>query len=190
MLLTSVVNSFDSDRGFCIEAESITLRITHPQMKPQTSEKYIFPQLIDEYKNKVAGRIPELRDTYERMVSWPDRSGGETDQLSVVTRLLADSTGSRMGIISLWDPEIDLRSSRPMSPCLLYFSIRRNSLNMSIIARSADAWVGALPEMIALSDLQQDISDELKLSIGCLNYHVLSYHLYEYDLLPASQSLI
>lgn len=188
LLKLPTIYTFDSDRGYCIEAESVTLYVMHPPLEPQLSERYLFPQLIEEYKLKVAGKISEVRTTYERMHQWLRRDKKKLNQRLMIKRLLRSNPQSRAGVLSLWDPEIDLNSSRPISPCMLYFSVRNNLLNLAVIARSTDAWVGALPEMIAFSDFQAKFADELGIGIGRMSYHALSYHLYEYDLPTARQS--
>lgn len=190
LLLTEDYYHFDSERGFCIETEAVTLHVLHPDWQPQLSPKYIFPNLVDEYKSKIAGKVPELRTTYERIHCWVQSDQTLFDQYQFVTNLLIENTYSRAGVISIWNPEIDLHIGRSISPVMLYFSVRENALNVSIIARSSDAWVSSQPEMIGFSEIQADMANELKIKIGRLTFHAMSYHLYEYDLLPARKSFL
>lgn len=174
--------SYDSDRGFCLELESVVLHVSEPLLEPQVSDKYIFPQLVDEYCAKIAGKTPEARTAYERIHQWVKRDGKKLNQYAAVLRHLKINPDSRAAVVSIWDPEVDLFSTRPLSPCLVYFSIRHNALNSAILARSSDAWVNALPEMIGFCSVQKRLANSLGIGVGRLSFHALSYHIYEYDL--------
>jgi thymidylate synthase len=172
----------DSRLGFCLEAQGVTITSNDPASIPQISPKYLFPQLLPEYQLKLEGEIPEISTTYDRMYKWSKRNGVELDQMERIRQILENDPFSRAAVVSIWDPDYDLYASNPISPCMLSFSVKNEKLNLIIIARSSDAWVSALPEMIAFSQIQIRQANRLQVGVGRLMFHALSYHIYEHDL--------
>jgi len=183
------VYKYDSDYGLCLEAQGSTIRVFEPAREPLISDKYLFKPLIEEYQAKLAGKIAQVSTTYERIYHWEKRDKKKLNQLNQITKILQLRPSTRAAVVSLWDPEFDLVPTQsPVSPCIFSFILRDGKLNMSIVARSTDIWIGALPEMVAFSGLQIAQAKKLHVAVGHLIYHAFSYHMYEQDFPIARQT--
>lgn len=121
----------------------------------------------------------------DRIYAWPTSSGKSLDQMRrAVSELRANPT-SRRAIIQIWDPQFDLATkprATPSGHCFFYFSIRDSALNLTVTSRSIDAWNGALPNMLTLVAVQQEVADRLNLPVGSYSHFIISYHIYVRDI--------
>ncbi len=172
-----------SSRGVSFDVLDLTLEVLRPDDSISVPE-YRFPELVDDYIDRLFGQGGGDSLIAERLFHW--RSGtDEIDQYSRIVELVRNRPEARSAVFSLWRPESDNESAFPMSPIAGCFRVRDSSLFLSVVARSLDVWLGAVPEMIALARLQREVAGEAGLKRGSLVLHVWSAHIYEEDLILA-----
>jgi len=169
--------------GDFIDWQAITLVCNDPTALPQISEYYPYPSLIAEYSNQLLStsrRIGDFGSISERIYNWPLPDGKHLNQYDRVVELLEGDPGSRRALITIWDPFADLspEADAPISHCFLHFSIRATSLNLTVVSRSVDAMMGAVPNMIAFTALQTQMAVRLGVAVGRYRQFVFSYHMY------------
>lgn len=100
------------------------------------------------------------------------------DQIGGIVKLLSESPISRRAVTITWEPKKDLGAKDP--PCLIYFWFRvlNGRLNLHTHMRSNDAFKAAFLNMIAFTEFQRWIAENLSLEIGEYYHIVDSYHLY------------
>jgi Thymidylate synthase len=76
-------------------------------------------------------------------------------------------------------------------PCndLFGFRIRQNALDMNVVTRSQDLYIGWLYNTLGFNLLHFLLSKALDLSIGTYHHHIFSLHLYEKDIKTAKESI-
>jgi len=93
--------------------------------------------------------------------------------------MLARQPETRSAVYSLWSPEVDLESAYPVSPVAGAFRIIDGQLHQYVVGRSADYWVGVVPDMLILAQLQCEMAKGLHREVGALVFHMWSAHVYE-----------
>ncbi len=169
--------------GDCWELENVFVEVSDPLRPPRTPANYPFPNLIKDFASLTARkreRRPEDAQTIaDRIYRWKRGRGRTINQFRGVVKELRRDRTSRRAVIAIWDPVQDLLPDvSPLGHCFMYFSIRANALNLCVVSRSVEAWVGALPNMLAFSDIQQRVAKELGVPVGQYTLHALSYHIY------------
>lgn len=170
--------------GDFLDWESVTLLCPTPQSPPVVSRLYPFPELVEDYAEQLVsdgGEYADFATIAQRIYRWPCPPKPPLNQVDNAERRLNDDPGTRRALIQIWDPTYDAddeQESAPISHCQFYFSIRDGRLNMTIMSRSVDAWLGAVPNMIAFAELQRTVADRLKTPVGMYRQFILSYHLY------------
>jgi|SRR5215213_77672 len=180
-----------SAEGRCREIANVIMQVRDPSAEPQVSLNYPFArQILMDYNNLVFQHFEGLDSPNHRMYAWVEANGNRLNQIEKVVDKLRKSPETRTAMVSLWKPEVDLYSLYPMAPCLLYFSIRRDKLELSVIVRSNDAWFAAPANFIAFTRLQHMVAKLLALEAGNYCHHAFSYHIYEFDVPKAALLLL
>lgn len=111
-------------------------------------------------------------------------------QLNQVFMKLRDDRYTRRAIITLWDPTKDNTPDKRDYPCTvaLAFSIVNNYLNMTVLMRSNDVWLGLPYDMFQFTQLQLTLAGALNISPGTYTHTAWSMHIYEKDI-EAAQKL-
>lgn len=76
---------------------------------------------------------------------WPDRNGGEIDQLQRAIDTIKNNPTSRRNIISAWNvADIDEMAIAGLPPChtMFQFNVRSDKLDCQLYQRSADTFLG------------------------------------------------
>src|SRR5688572_16864918 len=74
--------------------------------------------------------------------SWPDREGGDIDQISKVIEQIKKNPDSRRLVVSAWNvADID-RMALPPCHCLFQFYVAGGELSCQLYQRSADTFLG------------------------------------------------
>jgi len=179
--------------GPFLELPNTILNIDFPLAEPQVSQAYAFPDTLFRFFAPDMNRYREANLVHERMQRWPTESK-VIDQLGYILRLLRRSIGSRRAVMVLWDPIVDPHEDDAIAPCLAQFRFVDNGLtrglDLTLILRSCDAWVGAPVDLVAFSSLLEYVSSQLDVEVGRLIYHVVSYHLYQNDVPAVRQALL
>lgn len=102
---------------------------------------------------------------------------------AAVRRLRADST-TRQAVVTLWRPEVDTEDGHLDYPCTVALNFRRDGrildkLNMQVLMRSNDAWLGTPYDIFMFTQLQLTLCNVLNLQPGTYTHTAWSLHLYE-----------
>lgn len=104
----------------------------------------------------------------------------EIDQVQTVVETLKNDPDSRRAVICLWDPYMDTQESRDI-PCndMVFFKIRDNKLNMTVVNRSNDAILGfPVTNLFQFSILMELVANLLGVEVGTYCQFSDSLHLY------------
>lgn len=104
-------------------------------------------------------------------------------QMCDVVRKLTVDRDTRQAIISLWNPLLDNAPSRRDYPCTLTlgFSISNGALDMNVVMRSNDVWLGTPYDWCQFSVMQMTVARLTSLPVGTYRHTALSLHIYESD---------
>lgn len=110
-------------------------------------------------------------------------------QVAEVLRKLDEDHDTRQAVITIWDPAEDNLLGKRDYPCTvaLGFRLRRDRLNLSVVMRSNDAWLGVPYDVFQFSQLQWSVAERLGVEPGTYTHTAWSMHLYERDLERAEQ---
>lgn len=108
---------------------------------------------------------------------------GEIDQVRNVTETLKASPASRRAVIQLFrgeDLADNLRSRHEDLPCTctLQFTIRNHQLNLMVMMRSNDAYLGLPHDVFSFTMLQELVARTIGVEIGTYKHAVGSLHFY------------
>ncbi len=179
------MNRYSSRGDPCSEIEDVLFDISHPERKPQISER--FPNnlrtFVEEFRERLTvqqfGQTSKLND---RLYRWQRRDGSLLNQHDVVASLLHDFPEGRYSVMSFWDPEEELQSDKQVGPLFAYPRIRSGKLNITVATRTLDAITGAVQILVGFAGYQELLAKELGVSIGPFRLLALSYHLLDFDL--------
>lgn len=120
-----------------------------------------------------------------RIRRWPHPPNGghwqeAIDQIEEVVRKLKADPHSRQAVISLWDPHRDNKIVSKDYPCnnMLYFSLRKDKLDMTVIQRSNDLVWGTPYNAIQFTHILALIAGELRVDMGKITYVIQNMHYY------------
>jgi thymidylate synthase (methanogen type) len=162
-----------------IEVPNLCMHVASPGAESALSPLYSFsPDFLVDYVQSIRLVSSSDNGIARRIFGF---GADAVDQIEAVRQKLSLHQHSRRAIVSLWDPSADNESDHP--PCLvsLQFSIREGHLNLTAVLRSNDAWLAALPDMVAFTQLQCQLAKELGTPVGTYDHLAVSYHLYETD---------
>ena len=105
-------------------------------------------------------------------------------QLEAAINKLREDRDTRQAVITIWDPELDNQPGKRDYPCTVAIglSIVDNQLNMNVLMRSNDAWLGLPNDVFVFTQLQWTIAHALEMQAGKYTHTAWSLHLYEHDL--------
>lgn len=103
------------------------------------------------------------------------------DQLAEVTRKLREDPDTRQAVITLWRPELDNEPGHRDYPCTiaLGFTLGRHGLNMNVVMRSNDVWLGFPYDVFQFTQLQLTLARVLGVEVGTYTHTAWSMHFYE-----------
>lgn len=115
------------------------------------------------------------------------------DQFEHVINVLKNDAGSRQGVLSVWNPDIDMDGKRTGSgnriPCSLFyqFMIRNNRLHCVYVMRSNDFLNHCVIDLYCATGLMEYLVKRLKdtypdLKVGSLTYECGSLHAFHWNL--------
>jgi len=107
------------------------------------------------------------------------------NQIKWVINKLKNNRDTKSATIGLHKPGEDQLSCLS----LLDFKIRNGRLKMGAIYRSQNAYASYPGNMLALKRIQEDIANELALSVGVIELIVFSSHVYEHDFTAVNRLL-
>lgn len=130
------------------------------------------------------GKYSDFWGSYAKRVS-------AGDQVHAAVRELSENPDTRRAVITMWDPKLDTNGGHMDHPCTigLGFRARDGRLNMSVVMRSNDAWLGMPYDFVQFSTLHVTVAALLGLETGTYTHHAHSLHLYRRDCAAASRVL-
>lgn len=105
-------------------------------------------------------------------------------QLSDALAKLKSDADSRQAVITLWDPRADNTPGKRDYPCTvaLGLSIVDDALNLNVLMRSNDAWLGLPYDAFVFTQLQWTLAHALDVDIGQYIHTAWSLHIYASNL--------
>ena len=177
---------FTQRGGRAKELLGVQLTVSKPLTEPLVSPAYPFGDLfIEDYYKNIFNASNGEPSIGSRIIKRKTISEKPNDQIQKVINLLKKEPETRRALICLWDAENDMNTHHPPCACTIQFMIRNDKLDTIAYFRSNDAWMAALPDMIAISKLSSLIASKLSIEVGKYIHFAASYHLYEPDIVPA-----
>lgn len=133
-----------------------------------------YPELV----LKVAPQFEKYLDRGAFHGAYGTRIGYQVQ--AVIGKLRQDSS-TRQAVITLWDPWLDNLHGMKDYPCTtaLRFSINDNKLDLDVLMRSNDVWLGLPHDVFQFTQLQYTVATSLHLVPGDYRHTAWSLHLYE-----------
>lgn len=189
-LFLDVDNStrYDSARGPCFEVRDLAITIRSPSTDrhvPGFPEPFeaLTDDFVDRFMDRDSGRHSTLA---RRLYHWPRKDGSDFDQVDHARKVVREDPETRFNIVSVWDPNKDPGAENPVSPLVAAFQVRPSRgvyrLHATLMVRTLDAWLGAVPMLVGFSTLQAHLAESANCRVGGLTVFVLSYHVYEMDM--------
>lgn len=113
--------------------------------------------------------------------AYGNRIGG---QLSAVVRKLTDDPDTRQAVITLWNPYLDNIPGKKDYPCTVAIGfelVGGERLDMDVIMRSQDVWLGTPYDWFQFSQLMLTVAQVLGAEPGMYRHTTWSTHIYERD---------
>lgn len=104
------------------------------------------------------------------------------DQLKNLLEKLKTNPDSRRHIVSLWNPQ--QLNDMALPPCYLYFQffVEGNKLNMFVVQRSGDLFLGIPYDIALFSKLLLYVCDNVNLKANKINLQIVDAHVYKNQL--------
>jgi thymidylate synthase len=188
-LLFSDVPLVDTQRGTrAKELVGMRIEVTQPMRDHGLPRRYPLPeQFVEDHWTAISDATAGVG-----IASRINRPGTLTDsghnQVDAVVEQLETRLDSRRAVIVLWDGASDPGSEHPPCACLVQFLVREGRLSVVSYLRSNDAWVAAVPDMVAMVRLGKLVADRVGVPVGEYIHFAASYHIYEPDLVPAMEA--
>lgn len=106
-------------------------------------------------------------------------NGQNINQLEAVIKSIKNNPDSRRHIISLWNP-IQL-NEMALPPCYLYFQffVQNNKLNMYVLQRSGDMFLGIPYDVALFTMILLYISKKCNLKANKVEFNIIDAHVYK-----------
>ena len=116
-------------------------------------------------------------------------NGNNINQLNNVIHSIKTDPNSRRHIISLWNPSQLEEMALP--PCYLYFQfyVEKNKLNMFVLQRSGDLFLGIPYDICLFSKFLLYIAEKTKLEANILSINIIDAHIYTNQVEPIKEYL-
>lgn len=136
--------------------------------------------------NKIISNYAKYSDDGETLngaYGFRMRSYFQCDQLSQCIALLKSEPTSRRAVLTLYSPEDLARGGSLDIPCntTVYLKIRYGKLDITIVNRSNDLFMGVPYNVFVFSCIQKYVALNLGLGIGVQRHFTDSLHLYKAD---------
>ncbi len=153
------------------EITNLILEIENPLDigKPAPEDKHFIDELKRTYDIRMIPNydFPE----YERIFNY-----NGINQLEIVIEKLRNKPETNSATISLIEPNVDLKNHLPCL-CLIDYKIKESRLAATVIYRSHDYGLKALPNLIFHSQTIEKVCNKLKIEPGTLLCHSISAHI-------------
>lgn len=113
-------------------------------------------------------------------------------QLMDVVRKIRQDHATRQAVITLWNPHLDNVPFKNDYPCtlnLVFSTDEDGYLDLDVVMRSQDVWLGTPYDWCQFSVLQQTVATLTDRECGLYRHTTLSTHIYERDVVKALEKL-
>jgi thymidylate synthase len=133
--------------------------------------------LVSASPNFIKFMEPELKNFHG---AYGERIG---HQFPALLHKFASDLGTRQGVITLWDSLRDNQVGKRDYPCtvMLQFEVVDNYVNMHVVMRSNDVWLGVPYDWFQFTQLHITASNLLGIPPGTYTHQSLSTHIYMTD---------
>jgi thymidylate synthase len=166
-----------------IELENVVFVVDQPFAEPRFSHLHPNPEYLGAYSDNILD-FKYQKDVYSRMLR-TEYEQANINQLDEAVEKLKSKWFTSKAIITIWDPYVDIDSDHPPCTCLVQFYIRKGRLCLTSYFRSNDAWLCSHGDMVALTNLQKKVAEEVGVEVGTYTHFACCYHIYEYDIRAA-----
>lgn len=103
------------------------------------------------------------------------------DQIEACLSILSKDNTSRRAVISLYEPADLINATSVDVPCntAVYLKLRNNALDLTVVNRSNDLYLGVPYNVFVFGALQKYIAKKLGVDVGAQRHFSDSLHLYE-----------
>lgn len=110
--------------------------------------------------------------------AYGDRVGA---QVRYAVRKLTNDPQTRQAVVTLWDSDMDNMPMKKDYPCTVgfNFTLRNGNLDMNVLMRSNDVWLGLPYDMFQFTQLQCTVARALGAGVGAYTHTAWSLHIYE-----------
>jgi thymidylate synthase len=161
------------------EVQNLVLQIQNPIEESKEIEELIPRKFIQEVKDLTFEKKPDGKLGYsygERMYNF-----GGINQIQWAIDRLNRNPASKSVTIGILMPERDTKAEHVPCMNLIDFKKRNSELNLTVVFRSHDYGKKALPNLIALAQLLEQVCGATNSEVGRLVCHSISAHIYESD---------
>lgn len=97
-----------------------------------------------------------------------------------VKKLIRDPS-TRQAVVTLWDSDLDNKADKADYPCTVGFGFtyRKGFLDMNVVMRSNDVWLGLPYDMFQFTQLQHSVANCVGAAVGTYTHTAWSLHLYK-----------
>ena len=165
------------------ELLGLSVEIENPSSEDGFIKKAGDPKVIAKMLGKFSKGVvmADRPFTYGQLIY--DMNG--VDQFEWMLRRLRDKPETKSATISLLTPGLDV----PNLPCLsvLDAKIRNGEVHLQFFFRSQNIFGRQYANLIALSQLHEDLARRSGCELGTMKGYIASAHIYEYDLTDAQK---
>jgi thymidylate synthase len=117
-------------------------------------------------------------------------NGQNINQLQTVIKSIKENPDSRRHIISLWNP-IQL-NEMALPPCYLYFQffVQKNKLNMFVLQRSGDMFLGIPYDVALFTMILLYVSNQCNLKANKVEFNIIDAHVYKNQIEAINEYLL
>lgn len=111
------------------------------------------------------------------------------EQVACATHKILQDPGTRQAIVTLWDPWLDNLPDKKDYPCTVSLQFQLGvdlRLEMNVLMRSNDVWLGFPYDVFQFTQLQQTVAAALGAEPGTYTHTTWSLHMYERDVEASS----
>lgn len=172
----------ETEYGQRAKEVAAVIEVREPFTEPRYHLKGIVGSVEDYVAEVVEGAHDHLVEKYGYTYHHRLTRFHGVDQLKAVVEKLRRAPYTRRGLCVTWQPAADLASEHP--PCLVYLwfhSPDGKRLVLHVHMRSNDALKAAHMNMLAFTELQRKVAEEVGLEVGEYVHIADSFHIYESD---------
>lgn len=129
------------------------------------------------------GRVRKFGDFMDAGVFHGSYGSRVYGRLGDLVSLLARDPDTRQAVLTIYDSRSDLGASKKDIPCTiaLHFLLRDGRLDMKVVMRSNDLWLGMPYDFVQFAVLQASVAQALQVTPGMYVHSAGSLHLYDRD---------